>query len=189
MLMLKQGSDGSVMSGSWPFILGQHTAIRPWKEPEAAGASLNGNNFFQWETPPKGDKSVALIVIEDQMRNRTLAEALLPAFIGKGGIIYTDGVSAVDKDGPFAVLVIDWRDATNKPVSGGYITVTRKSGTVDLTTDNQGSATSLCKRLTMNEPITVTFHSGDGKPSQSELDCVIRGASQGSVRFVIRRAN
>jgi ankyrin repeat protein len=186
-LMLKQGADGRVMSGSMPFFLGGHTAIRPWKDPGASAGSKSGTNCFVWETPPSGDRSTVLVAINDQMGNQTAAAAVLPAFIGEGGIIYNDGISTIAKDGPFAKLAIVWQDGSNHPVSGGRILVTRPSGTIDLTTDTQGAATSLLRHVTRNEPITVAFNSGDSTSRKTEFDCVIRGASETTVQFVIRK--
>jgi ankyrin repeat protein len=188
-LLLKQSADGSVMSGSLPFFLAQHAAVRPWKDPGAAGKSDSGTNLFVWETPPNGDKSVTLVVVQDEAGNKTSADALLPAFIGEGGIIYNDGVATISKDGPFAKLSIAWQDGSHHPISGGHVLVTRKSGTVDLTTDQKGTVTSLFRHVTANEPVTVAFNSNDGTSKKVELDCVIRGATETAVQFVIRKTN
>lgn len=188
-LLLSQGADGTIMVGSVPFILALHSAVRPWRDPGTPGKSDHGNNFFVWDTPPRGDKSVTLVLIEDQAGNKTSGVAVLPAFVGEGGVVYNEGVSTIGKDGPFAELAITWQDANKRPISGGHIRITRKSETVDLTTDQQGNATHLFGHITINEPMTVAFISDNGTSKNTELDCVLRGASQASVEFIIQKTN
>lgn len=190
-LVLSVGKDGMVQVGSLPFYLGAHTATRPWKAPAERANRSGGNILFRWDTLPRGDTSVTLIAIEDERGNRTSAKAMLPAFIGEGGIIYTDGVSSVAEDGPFAEVQIAWqkrRQAGEDPVPGGKIALSREDGKVDLVTDKEGRCKYLLSRVTGNEPITITFKSDDGKDAgQVDFDCVLRGASEGCARFVVTR--
>jgi len=190
-LVLSVGEDGTIQVGSIPFFLGAHTATRPWKAPAERASRSGGNNLFRWETLPKGDASVTLVAIEDERGNRTSAKAILPAFIGEGGIIYTDGVSSVGKDGPFAEIQIVWqkkRQGGQDPVSSGKLILSRREAKVDLVTDKDGRCKYLLSHVVGNEPITITFKSDDGKDAgQVDFDCVIRGASESCARFMVTR--
>jgi ankyrin repeat protein len=190
-LVLSAGKDGTVKVGSLPFFLGAHTAVRPWSAPEKLASRSGGNNLFRWDAQPKGDGSATLIVIQDEHGNKAMADALLPAFIGEGGIIYTDGVSSIGKDGPFAEVQIVWEkkgQSNNDPVSGGSLTITRKGGKVDITTDKDGRCKYVFNHVIGNEPMTVTFKSKDGNEVYHlDFDCVIRGASEHAASFVITK--
>ena len=187
-LMLSESTGGEIMVGRMPFILAQHYAARPWRGP-GKGRS-GGENFFVWQAPPKGDKSVTLVVIKDQRNNATMADAVLPAFMGKEGVIYREGVSSVAKDGPFVKLVVDLhrKGGHAEAIAGEHVEVASPGGSVDLVTGGDGSVSYVLRHVTINEPVTVTLKPNGAAAKTVDFDCVIRGATEDSVRMVINRA-
>lgn len=182
-LNLSVNDRGTVMVGNMPFMLGRHYADRPWKKPNKSDSSTSGTDFFSWEDKTKKDM-VTITVIEDENGNSTLGNVLPPAFIGKGGIIYHDGITSIAKNGPFVKINIRWNNAPDK----GKVSIKRKEKLTTLRPDNDGFSMYLLKNVDQNEPITVSFLDKDKHVLDTiDFDCVIRGATQDSVSVDLKK--
>ena len=174
----ERNAKGDEVVGSMPLILGALGVQRPWKLPAESARSHTGKNFWRWGNPEIQKGPLTTTMITDQNRRRTELQLIPTIYIGDEGIAYSENVSEVQKDGPFADIIVDASAGIEK------VTATRGNGSVITLTRGSGSFRASLTGVTDYEPITVTkYNSGGVKQSSTDFDCAYRAAKSGAVIY------
>jgi len=177
----ERNSRGDEMVGAMPLILGAASAQRPWKLPPENARSHTGKNFWRWANPEQQKGPLTTTMITDSTGHRTELQLIPTIYIGDAGIAYSENISDVQKDGPFADIVVDASAGTEK------VTAARGNGTVIALTRSAGPFRATLAGVADYEPISITkYGSGDVKQSTIEIDCVYRAAKSGAVIYHVR---
>jgi len=177
----RKNSKGETAVGSFPLILGAHTAIRPWKLPPKKSRSKTGKNFWRWGHPETESGPLTTTMIRDQKGNRTELQLVPAVYIADSGIAYSDGISTIGKGGPFVDIIVDASEDTMKVVA------VRGTGNIIELTKNGSSFRTTLDSVTDYEPVSITKYStGNVQQVTIEFDCPYRAAKRGAVIYRVR---
>lgn len=177
----EKNGKGEIVAGSWPLILGAHSATRPWKLPPENTRSKTGKNFWRWGHPETESGPLTTTMITDEKRNKTELQLVPAIYIGDSGIAYSENTSTVEKGGPFVEIIVDASEDITK------VTAVRGNGKmIELTKGGTSFRTTL-DSVTDYEPVSITKYTKGNVPQLTvEFDCPYRAAKRGAVIYHVR---
>lgn len=180
---LEKDADGNIKVGAWAFILARGFAKRPWALPPESQRSKTGNNLFRWVDPRKDKGPLVCIVYSDARGSQTLVSIVPTICIGEKGILYRQGETKIEKDGPFADVVIadpknDIAEIVIRRHGGKSTKIGKpKDGEWKLTLGQVKDYEPIFARITRIQTADVI---------SVDFDCVFRSATKGNVIYHVR---